>query len=134
MRSVLLAGAMVAAVLTALGVVGAVLEIWWLVVGAALVLLSLTLLAAIDADRRVRALRAFIRQEVRRTGKVSVKNPTPAAPAPPVTEADLTGAVQLLQAQYVGRLDRMQGALDQAVARLRTEGPVAQPTAKNEQA
>ncbi|NLG22396.1 MAG: hypothetical protein GX555_13315 [Actinomycetales bacterium] len=134
MRSVLLVGAGVAAGLTVLAIIGAVLEWWWLPTAAAMLLLSGAFLAAIDSDRRVRSLRAQVRREVRRAGGVSHKAAGPTHVAPPVTDLDVTGAVQLLQAQYTGRLDRMQEALDQAVAQLRAESHPAPSAAANERA
>lgn len=134
MRSVLLVGAGVAAGLTVLAIIGAVMEWWWLLTAAAMLLLSGAFLAAIDSDRRVRSLRAQVRREVRRAGGVSHKASGPTHVAPPVSDLDVTGAVQLLQAQYTGRLDRMQEALDQAVAQLRAESPAAPTAAANERA
>lgn len=111
----LLAGGAVGAVLTVAAVIGAAQRWWWLVVACGMVLLTVTLVVALDADRRARALRPYIRGEVARTGAAQV------AQAPPVSEADVIGAVRVLQAQYTGRLDRMQAALDEAVALVRAE-------------
>lgn len=122
MRSkVLLAGMGIAAVLSVLALVGALLEWWWLVVLAAMALLSAILLVALDADRRVRSLRPYIRGEMVRSGSRPDRRAPARAEAPPVAEADIVGAVKVLQAQYVGRLDRMQGSLDEAVALVRAE-------------
>lgn len=117
----LLAGAGVAAALSVVGLVGAVLELWWLVVLAGMALLSGTFLAALDADRRVRSLRPYIRGEVVRSSRAP-KAPKPAAAqTPAVSEVDIVGAVKVLQAQYVGRMDRMQTSLDEAVSLVRAE-------------
>ncbi|USQ80058.1 hypothetical protein NF556_21140 [Ornithinimicrobium faecis] len=122
MRSTfVLAGAALAAVLTVVAVVGALQEWWWLVVGAAMLLLSAVLIVAMDADRRVRGLRPYIRAEVARGAAV----PTSAATPPTVSDADITGAVRVLQAQYTGRLDRMQTSVDEALAQLRSQGESA---------
>lgn len=113
MRSkVMLAGVALAGVLTVLAVVGAVLQWWWLVAAAPMVLLSAVLVVALDTDRRVRALRGYIRAEVGSGGPM-------VEAAPPVTDADVIGAVRVLQAQYTGRLDRMQTSVDRALAHLR---------------
>ncbi|MCK0114322.1 hypothetical protein MWU75_19470 [Ornithinimicrobium sp. F0845] len=117
MKKLLLVGAGAACLLTVVAVVGAVLEWWWLVVAAAMVLLSCAFLAALDADRRARALRPLVLKAVSSAGSVAAERV-----APPVSEADVVGAVRVLQAQYTGRLDRMQAALDQAVTQLRAEG------------
>lgn len=129
----LLAGAGVAAVLSIIGLVGSLLELWWLVVLAGMALLSATLLVALDADRRVRSLRPYIRGEVVRSSRAP-KAPKPAAAqSPAVSEVDIVGAVKVLQAQYVGRMDRLQTSLDEAVALVRDERP-APPTRSDQQA
>ncbi|WP_109472743.1 hypothetical protein [Ornithinimicrobium cavernae] len=133
----LLAGGALSVVLTAAAVLGAVQEWWWLVVAAGMVLLSVTLIIAMDADRRARALRPYIRGEVSKNGKSALP---PALEAPPVSEVDVVGTVRVLQAQFTGRLDRMQASLDQAVAQLRDvadrEPSAAQspPTPESDQA
>ncbi len=122
----LLAGCGLAVVLTAVAVLGAVQHWWWLVVAAGMVLLSLTLLVAMDADRRARALRPYIRGEVTRGGQL-----TQAATAQPptVSETDVIGTVRVLQAQYTGRMDRMQAALDEALAQLSARQDADRPAA-----
>lgn len=115
----LLAGAGIAIVLTAVAVIGAVQEQWWLVVAAGMAMLSITMLVALDADRRVRALRPYIRREVTRNAGSRGKTGKPVPEAPPVSDIDVVGAVRVLQAQYTGRLDRMQTSVDQAIAQLR---------------
>ncbi|GAA1149568.1 hypothetical protein [Ornithinicoccus hortensis] len=123
----LLAGAGVAAVLSIIGLVGSLLELWWLVVLAGMALLSATLLVALDADRRVRSLRPYIRGEVVRSSRAP-KAPKPAATqSPAVSEVDIVGAVKVLQAQYVGRMDRLQTSLDEAVALVRDERAATPP-------
>ncbi|KUG52501.1 hypothetical protein AVL62_14350 [Serinicoccus chungangensis] len=105
---------------TALGLVLAVV----LVIGAAIgspvlaavaggLLGTAVLAVQLDSWRRVRSLRTYLRDEIR----ASRAPAQPAAAVAGPSEADLLGAVQLLQAQYTGRLDRMQAALDDALAR-----------------
>lgn len=119
MKKLLLAGAGIALVLTALAVIGALLQWWWLVAAAAMILLSAAFLTALDADRRVRDLRPFVRQVASGIGS----DATHAEQVPPqLAEADIVGAVRVLQAQYTGRLDRMQASLEQAAALLHAEG------------
>lgn len=129
MKRELLAGVTLAAGLTAVAVVGAALEWWWLVTTAAMLLLSAAFLAAVDADRRVRALRPFIKQTVRQAAGETTQEQ-----APPLSDADVIGAVQLLQAQYTGRLDRMQESVDQAVAHLRAEGEATRSGSRDSRA
>ena len=125
MRSTLLvAGAALAGILTVVAVIGALWEWWWLVVGAAMVLLSAILVVAMDADRRVRRLRPYIRSEVARGGNSQTATATP----PPVSDLDVTGAVRILQAQYTGRLDRMQSSVEETLAQLRAESGPARET------
>lgn len=125
-KSLLVVAIAIAVVLTVTAVVAVVLEWWWLVAAAAMTLLSAAFLAALDADRRVRALRPYIRGEFGRSilrGKAG----KPVLEAPPVSDVDVIGAVRVLQAQYTGRLDRMQESIDQAVAVVRAEGRAATP-------
>lgn len=131
MRRELLAAVALAAVLTVVAVVGTALQWWWLVTAAAMTLLSATFLVAADGDRRVRALRPFVRKTLAAVSGVQTQEQVQ---APRLAEADVIGAVQVLQAQYTGRLDRMQESLDQAVAHLRAEGEAPQPAATDETA
>ncbi|WP_122261727.1 hypothetical protein [Ornithinimicrobium cerasi] len=116
MRSskLLLGGAAVAGVTTALAVVGAVLTWWWLVVLAGSALLSAVLLVALDTDRRVRELRSFVRSEIAAVD-------TTGGRAAPTTD-DLVGTVRALQAQYTGRLDRLQDTVEATLRRLDERG------------
>lgn len=109
MRSskLLLGGAALGALTTLLAVVGAALQWWWLVVLAVMVLGSATLLVALDTDRRVRELRTFVRREVAAID-------TTGGRAAPAVE-DVVGTVRSLQAQYTGRLDRLQDAVEQVL-------------------
>lgn len=119
--ALLLGGAMVGGLLTGH---------WWLVLLAGWALVSGTLLVQLDTWRRVRSLRAYVRDQVRAiapTRSFEGGQATTAPAASPVTASpeDVVGAVRLLQAQYVGRLDRMQTALDETLVALknRDDGP-----------
>lgn len=105
----MLVGAGLGAVLLALAVGGALLEQWWLPVLTLGTLLVLVLLVAIDTDRRVRALRAYVREQVATIDMSGGRG----APAP----EDIVGTVRVLQEQYTGRLDRLQDTIEEAVRR-----------------
>lgn len=107
-QKLLLAGAGGAGALTAVAVLAAVLQWWWLVVLAGMLLGSAGLLAALDADRRVRELRTFVRAQVAAID-------TTGGRVAPSTE-DVVGTVRVLQAQYTGRLDRLQDTVERALA------------------
>jgi hypothetical protein len=108
-QQLLLAGAGAAVTLTVVAVVGVLLQWWWLTVLAAMVLSGAALLTALDADRRVRELRFFVRQEIAAVD-------TSGGRSAPSTE-DVIGTVRSLQAQYTGRLDRLQDTVEQALRR-----------------
>lgn len=110
-QKLLLGGAALGGLLTVLAVVGAALGWWWLVVLCAMALLSAVLLVAIDADRRVRELRAFVRKEI-------ADIDTTGGRAAPTTD-DVVGTVRVLQAQYTSRLDRLQDAVEDALRQRR---------------
>jgi hypothetical protein len=95
--------------LTLVAVVGAVLQWWWLVVLAVMVLVSATFLVALDADRRVRELRSYVRTQVASIDTSGGR----AAPS----QEDVVGTVRALQAQYTGRLDRLQDTLEASLRR-----------------
>ena len=105
--------------LIVLAVLGAALEWWWLVVLAVMTLLTAVLLVALDTDRRVRELRSFVKTQVATIDTTGGR----AAPS----QEDVVGTVRALQAQYTGRLDRMQESIDQAVAVVRAEGRAVPP-------
>lgn len=98
---VLLAGALL--------LVGVLSQLWWLVALVGWALASAVLLLQLDTWRR--AVRA---------GRPGVRGTAPVdSPATTLTATDdAVGAVRLMQAQYVGRLDRMQSALDAALQEL----------------
>lgn len=86
-----------------------------------LTLLSLLLVYTALAVRRVeRTLRRFNRQTAKVMHSGSVGH---AEIAPRFSDEDLIGTIRLLQAQYFGRLDRAQAALEEAVARLSADRP-----------
>lgn len=120
-KTVLPLGVLAAAVLSVLVLVGVAREQWLLAAAAGCVLLSACLLVSLDAWRRARALRAFVRQEIgglaARQAKAvrATPDPEPTEPAATVTPADVVGTVRLLQAQYVGRLDRLQASVEALV-------------------
>ncbi len=104
-----------AAALSAVVVAGAALQVWWLSGAGVAAFLSAILVVALDADRRVRRMRPLGRQPgARGPARRSTAPPEP----PPPPESNAVGTVRLLQAQYVGRLDRMQSSLDRAVAEM----------------
>lgn len=117
-RNLLLAGALVAVVLGALVVVGAALEQWVVAALGVAGLLCATFAVQLDVWRRVRALRSTIRKELRASG-AGADAFLPSGTSS-ITQDDVVGAVRLMQAQYTGRLDRMQTALERALAELPT--------------
>ena len=78
----------------------------WLPEACLAVLLLLVGGLTLDTNKRVRS----------RYGAPPVA--TPSRTAPTTTQEDLLGMIRLLQAQYVGRLDRAQDSLDAATAAL----------------
>ncbi|MDT0203979.1 hypothetical protein [Nocardioides sp. AE5] len=112
--------AAIVVVLTVVTLVAALLEAWWLAVTAICGLAGAALLAALDVDRRMRLLARETRREVRRELGASGERYTTTLKE---LEA-LVAATQILNAQLVGRLDRLQGSIEQAVER-----PRADPTA-----
>lgn len=100
------AGAAVAAVLEH-RTVAAVIQV------VLLVIVGLLALAGVVSQRRTaREVSRLLRQGVRAEGaEVHSRRPV-------VEEADLVGALRLLQAQYVGRLDRAQATLERAAQTL----------------
>lgn len=119
-RLVPLAGAVVGLVLGLCVVVGTAQEAWVLVAAAASALLVAILVVQLDTWRRTRSLRSFVRDQVRRGVPVTGAQPAP-VPAPTVTHEDVIGAVRLMQAQYTGRLDRLQRSLEEALTQLAAE-------------
>ncbi|MDO5739143.1 MAG: hypothetical protein Q4P07_03235 [Ornithinimicrobium sp.] len=108
-------GALIGLSLGGLLVVGVVLEIWVLAAAAGALLGAAILAVQVDTLRRTRSLRNFVRDEIRRSLADGAQR---AAVEPMVTQEDVVGAVRLLQAQYTGRLDRMQRGIDDALVEL----------------
>lgn len=108
-------GALVGLFLGGLMVVGVVLEMWVLAAAAGALLGAAILAVQVDTLRRTRSLRNFVRDEIRRSLADGAQR---AAVEPMVTQEDVVGAVRLLQAQYTGRLDRMQRGIDEALVEL----------------
>lgn len=112
-KAVLPLGVAVAVALSLLVLLGVAFERWLLATAAVCALLSASLLVCLDTWRRVRSLRTFVRDEVRRA---AARQATAASSAQPAArEAPEVDAVLLLQAQYVGRLDRLQAGLEALV-------------------
>lgn len=88
-------------------VTGALGHPWFPAAGLAALLLLIGAIA-LDTNKRSRS----------RYGQRPIAAPAKAAPA--TTEEDLMGTIRLLQAQYVGRLDRAQDSLELATAALLT--------------
>ncbi|MBA2695750.1 MAG: hypothetical protein H0U62_07895 [Actinobacteria bacterium] len=121
-KAVLPLGAVVSVLLSVLVLLGVALGQWLLAAAAGCALLSACLLVSLDAWRRARALRAFVRDEIgslaarqAKAARAATPAAEPADPAPTVTPADVVGTVRLLQAQYVGRLDRLQASVEALV-------------------
>lgn len=93
--------------LVLLAVLGAALGWWWLVVLAVMLMLAGILLVALDADRRVRELRSFVKTQVASIDTTGGR----AAPS----QDDVVGTVRALQAQYTGRLDRLQDTVEASI-------------------
>ncbi|HKJ10944.1 MAG TPA: hypothetical protein VJ976_01000 [Ornithinimicrobium sp.] len=98
--------------LSVVAIAAAAAELWWLVTGAFMGVLSVACLAAIDADRRVIALRAQVARDLKRVRK---DLSDAAKPQRSDTHEDVVGTVRLLQAQYTGRLDRLQTYVEQTL-------------------
>lgn len=124
-RMPLLVGLLGVGLLAVLVVVGTALEQWVLVALGGSGFAAAVLLVQLDTWRRTRSMRNFLRDEIRRSaGDPGARRPLDRAASavpPPVTQEDVLGTVRLMQAQYTGRLDRLQGALDDALSRLAAE-------------
>ncbi len=93
-------------------VLGVVTREWWLVALAGAGVGLAVLVLSSDTNRRVRRLEKAMASGILPEG--------PAASAD-VTEADVLGTVRLLQAQYTGRLDRLQHAVEEIAAASRRD-------------
>ncbi|WP_143553961.1 hypothetical protein [Serinicoccus sp. CUA-874] len=102
--------------LALLVVLGVALDSPSLTAAAAGLLGAAILTVQVDTWRRIRTQRTMLRDEIRRAvGHGFAGDPGPARPA--VRHEDVVGAVQVMQAQYTGRLDRMQRMLEDALPR-----------------
>lgn len=121
---VLGAGLALSLLLGAVLLAGLLTERWALVALSGWALGSAVLLVQLDTWRRTRSLRRYVRDQVREVTPVVTVAPGSDVPvtAPTASPDDVVGTVRFLQAQYVGRLDRMQTALDEAIATLRDRG------------
>lgn len=110
--------------LGALGVLGlfafiGALAHWdWLIVLGLAGMLGVLGVVALNTNTLVRSHRLAWDRSVRLGGGAAGPVLTTGPVGAPASEKDLTGALRLLQAQYVGRLDRAQTTLDRAAARL----------------
>lgn len=110
---ILQVGVLVGVLIGALIMIGGVLETLPIVsAGLAALAVTLVVLAA-DTNRRVRRLEKRVAQAAR-----PVPAMVNAAPVHAVTEADVLGAVRLLQAQYTARLDMMHEAVERLAERV----------------
>lgn len=121
----LVAGILLAAALGVPVVVGTATQRWTLVAVGAVLFAAVILVVQLDTWRRTRSVRNYLRDEIRRVGRGAALQARPeprrVQAAPAVSGEDVMGAVRLMQAQYTGRLDRMQAALDRALAELGTD-------------
>lgn len=109
-RAVLMLAAGVAAILTLVIMVSAALGAWALAATAGALLLSACFVVQVDCWLRLHAPRQLLTEKQR--------TPTGSGSAGLGSEGDSTAAVRMMQAQYTGRLDRMQTSLEQALAEL----------------
>lgn len=120
-----------ALLLVVLAAVGAALHQYWLTAGALGLIMTAQLVVSLDTNRRTRYLPRRVKTLLQtvavgtKPGTAPAARPAPGTPAPSARPAaapqqDVTGAVRLIQAQYVGRLDRAQSALESAAEDLRS--------------
>lgn len=105
-------GAGVAGLLSLAATLAAVAGLWWVVVLVVTLLAAATLVVALDADRRIRETRRFLHREL---GRLEVAGAQQGRAAP--TTEDVVGTVRAIQAQYTGRLDRLQDAVEEVLRR-----------------
>ena len=119
-----------ALLLVVLAAVGAAFELYWLTAAALGLILTAQFVVVLDTNRRTRYLPRRVKGLLRsvKLDVNPVASPAPRAaqpagrPAAPTAapQQDVTGAVRLIQAQYMGRLDRAQTALESAAEDLRS--------------
>lgn len=121
-RQLVLAAGGAAAVLVVGGVLAVSLSQWVLAAAAAGALAAVMLTVQLDTWRRVRGTRAQVRQELARHARTTAGSADARAPVPTprgsVDPDDLRGALTMMQTQHAARLDRLQTALDLALAEL----------------
>lgn len=84
-----------------------------------MLLIGVLVLDVATALRRTERQLQRLAKTARAASRAQPAPPTPDPdPSPPAGEADLLGTIRLLQAQYVGRLDRAQATLEAAADRL----------------
>lgn len=105
--------------LTVVGLIGVLAGSWRLVAGAAVLSIATIGIVIADSNRQVRRNALRLRRGVRSVSH----DPLPTVPASPPSQSDQVGLARILQAQYVGRLDRAQSTLDDALAELRAAVP-----------
>lgn len=93
-----------AVVAVAVAVAGAVTEVWWLTIGAALALVGATLVAVVWAGVRVQTLRA-------RDGDPADRTPVPTSPERLGETETAIEANRVLQAALTARLERLERAV-----------------------
>ncbi|GAA1778099.1 hypothetical protein [Nostocoides vanveenii] len=130
-RNLAAIGALAGLALVAL--IAAVLDWGVLVVLAFAGMLAVLGVVALNTNTLVRSHRQAFDKIVRSGGFGSASGALTMGPVgAPASQEDLTGALRLLQAQYVGRLDRAQSTFERAAAALTAAtgaGPAADPLA-----
>ncbi|HRW01005.1 MAG TPA: hypothetical protein P5314_04435 [Tetrasphaera sp.] len=100
--------------LGALAFIGAIASWWWLAVAGLAAMLGVIGVVALNTNLLVRAQRS----DAAKLRSAVAGGPRSAQGSAQPGEHDLTGTIRLLQAQYVGRLDRAQSSLERATADL----------------
>ena len=98
------------------------LELGWMVALGAWLLLSVILLVLIDIWRRLRALPSRLRGDVQSALAAARMEDVGPLEVQTATTEDVVGTVRTLQAQYTGRMDRLQDRLEATLARLDERG------------
>lgn len=105
------------ACLAVVAIVGVALNSWQLLGLAATFMILILGVIAVDTNRQARRNALRLRRGVGLAPSATVELPTKAAP----THGDPVGLAKLLQAQYVGRLDRAQASFERATTILTTQ-------------
>jgi len=120
----LVLGTLVFAVLAAAAVVSLAVGQEVLAAAVAVVMIAAVGVLVLDVATTLRRTERQLKRLAKNLKSSSSSRPAAAAPTvvdavgPVASEADLMGTVRLLQAQYVGRLDRAESMLETAVDRL----------------